>query len=204
MSATSSYSGTYCTCEGFTPTDASQLDQACGKAREMVATVRSKLAAMSGDVAIALKHHFKLDVSAARGIGRVYQEKQIDGILSVFAKMDSDFAAGMTYVAGSLSAVATTDRLNPRVIKIHPPFFTLSPVDQATGLIHEHAHFASRLPGAFNTISDRGWPRLKGYHELNPDVYRGLTTDKALKNADCYAYFAREVAEPASYTWIGD
>ena len=31
-----------------------------------------------------------------------------------------------------------------------------------------------------------------------------LTTDQALKNADCYAYFAREVAEPDSYVWIGD
>jgi hypothetical protein len=198
------YKGTYCACEGFASIDAIQLDRACGKARAMVGTVHRKLAEMSGDVAIGLKHHFKLDVTAARGVGRVYQEKQIDAILSVFAKMDSDFKAGMTYVAGSLGAVGTTASMNPRVIKIHPPFFTLSPLDQATGLIHEHAHFASRLPGALNTISDRGWPFFKAYHELNPEVYRGLTTDKALKNADCYAYFAREVAEPGSYTWIGD
>ncbi len=201
MSTPSSHKGTYCTCEGFTPTDAFQLDRACGKAREMVTTVLSKL---GGDVAIALKHHFKLDVAAARGVGRAIQEKHIDFIRSVFAKMDSDFKAGMTYLAGSQSAVGTTRRVNPKLIKIHPPFFTLAPLDQATGIIHEQAHFASRLPGAVNTISDRGWPFFKGYHELNPDVYRGLTTGVALKNADCYAYFAREVAEPGSYTWIGD
>ena len=129
---------------------------------------------------------------------------QINGIRSVFTKIDSDFKSGMTYVAGSLNAVGTTSRLNPKVIRIHPPFFTLQWIDQATAIIHEQAHFASRLPGALNTISDRGWPFAKAYHELNPAAYRALTTDQALKNADCYAYFARELAEPGTYVWIGD
>lgn len=198
-----SIKGTYCTCQGFTPVEAAQLDRACGKAWEMVTKVANNLGTMSGDVAGALKHHFKLDLAAARGIGRVYQEKQIEAICSVYVKIHSDLQTGMTYVAGHKNAVGTTGRLDPGVISIHPPFFTLTWLDQATGIIHEQAHFASRLPWAFNTITDLGW-FSKAYHELNPQAYLALTTDQALKNADCYAYFAREVAEPDSYVWIGN
>lgn len=201
------YKGANCDCEGMDPPTARRVDLACGKARQFAKDAQQKLAAQDGAAATALKHHFKLDQGAARGIGRAVQQYHLDYIASVFRKIESDLAGRMTYVRasgwnpfnpGGQFGVAFTMPVNPRVVRLAPTFFTnVSDSGDlwAWVLFHEQVHFASRnSPAGLNAIGD------KAYLELDPRKYRNLTTDQALKNADSYTNFARELLDPG-FVW---
>ena len=203
----SSYNVTYV---GFTDQEMEDVDAAYGKALEYLRTVRHRLASanveagsVSADMALSLKHHFNLDVSVPkRDVGRYFQSKVLERISSVYQKIESDLSSGMTYHKGSASNSGETPRMNPKFIVIDPPFFMRSGAkNKARDLIHEQAHFASRAPGNFNTITDHGWWWQLDYYEINPRAYKNLTTEQALTNADCYAWFAWELVEPGSFFW---
>jgi hypothetical protein len=190
----------YCKCDGFTPQESQEVDEAVRQAQDMVRTV---LTDSSPSVASALKHHFKIDVAAARGIGLGFQDQWITGIYDVFRKIQQDFQMGMTYVKTSGSAAGSTASFRPEVVYLYPNFFSIgaNPL-RGRAIIHEQAHFASRLPGALNTIKDRGWPWAKDYYELNPSAYSNMSTGEALHNADSYAWFAYEVCYPGNFIWV--
>jgi hypothetical protein len=204
------YNATYI---GFTADEMIELDSAYGKALEFVRTTQQRLGTTDmelgsyrADVASALKHHFKLDITVAHriSIGSAWQQQIVNGILSVYKQIEFDLLSGMTYEKGTGSDIGNTARFNPHEITIDPPFFENHSDDRtrARDLIHEQAHYASRAPGNFDAISDRGWwPWWQAYYEINPTVYKNLTTDQALTNADCYAWFAWELA--SGLTWPG-
>ena len=126
----SSYNVTYV---GFTDQEMEDVDAAYGKALEYLRTVRHRLASanveagsVSADMALALKHHFNLDVSVPkRDVGRYFQSKVLERISSVYQKIESDLSSGMTYHKGSASNSGETPRMNPKFIVIDPPFFAL-------------------------------------------------------------------------------
>jgi len=75
----SSYNVTYV---GFTDQEMEDVDAAYGKALEYLRTVRHRLASanveagsVSADMALALKHHFNLDVSVPKRRGPIFPEQ---------------------------------------------------------------------------------------------------------------------------------
>jgi LysM repeat protein len=113
--------------------------------------------------------------------------------------MQSDLGKGMNYTKGSYGGAIA--RTTSNEIVLYAPFFTRSFKLQPFDLIHEQAHYAK---GTWKPIIDVGsipWVATGAYAELDFDTYSQLAPDDALRNADCYAWFAHEIADPNSFTW---
>ncbi len=205
--STGTYVGINCKCEGFTQQDALQIDLAAGRAKQFATATQQKLGSWGPDVIAALKHHFKIDTSKARGIGTVYQDNWIQYIASVYRKMVSDFIGGMTYILGGdwnpmtwpgacSGNPAFTVRVNPKAIHLNRSFVQSGSSGNmwSWALLHEQAHFASRnSPGGFNSIADYA------YFD-DTKKYLRLSTDQALHNADSFTNFAKELLDPG-FDW---
>jgi len=209
------YVGQYCTVRGCTQERAEKIDQLCGQAKEWVECVLDKIRGVSvetgdvlpSDVANALDRHFHIDVQVAHGIGIYAAGMLIRNIVKVFEKMKLDFNGGMIYICetGKWNPYCRqplyVHRINPKVVHICPRFFDEigSELLQRVFLLHESVHFASRLPGAPNTIP--GFSLSEVYRFENPEKYRKLSTYSALRNADSYAHFAWELCEPGTFVF---
>lgn len=123
-------------------------------------------------------------------------------ILSVYRKMQSDLGNGMNYKKGDWGrAVARTPSFGSTIV-IYAPFFTRSFTLQPFDLIHEQAHYAK---GSWKPIVDVGSTLFTtgAYAEHDLDSYSQLTPADAVRNADCYAWFAHEIADPKTFYWPG-
>jgi hypothetical protein len=112
------YRGAHCTCSGFDLNIAPQIDVGAGKARQFLASTRSKLDAvnpclpvlgLSDDrnptaiaakaISLALRHHFHFDPIQRAGLA--VPTAFYDSIKRVYDKMSTEFATGITYVLGT-------------------------------------------------------------------------------------------------------
>ncbi len=198
------YKGVYCDCEGMTEAEAARVDNACREVKEFAAQVIEEMGRQGPGVTLALKHHFRLDVAAARGVGRQYQDNQISYITSVFRKIREDITLRMTYVRASgldprgWINPAFVAKVGPKVVHLSPGFFKNVPDSGsvwAWALLHEQAHFASRKsPAGINSITDHV------YLDEDPKAYMAMSTQKALTNADSFKNFARELLD-GGFNW---
>jgi LysM repeat protein len=121
-------------------------------------------------------------------------------IREVYKKMQFDLDKGMNYERGNYGGAVA--RATSTEIVIYAPFFSRSFTLQPFDLIHEQAHYAK---GTWKPIGDVGstWFTTGAYAELDLDSYSQLTPDDAVQNADCYAWFAHEIADPKTFYWPG-
>ncbi len=122
-------------------------------------------------------------------------------VSAVFLQIQVDLQSRMTYTYSDWSpAQARTPSFGRGEIIIYKPFvtFNINPSLKAYALIHEHAHYAR---GSWRSITDVGstWFTTGAYAELDFKKYENLSTEDALRNADCYAWFARELTDTGFY-----
>jgi nucleoid-associated protein YgaU len=157
--------------------------------------IEARVLALDGNGSI-----LAIDFNAKQADDLVRNELWLNVIREVYKKMQSDLDKGMNYERGNYGgAIARTTSTE---IILYAAFFTRSFKLQPFDLIHEQAHYAR---GSWKPIVDVGstWVTDGAYAELDMDSYSNLTRDDAARNADCYAWFAHEIADPGSFTWPG-
>jgi hypothetical protein len=96
-----------------------------------------------------------------------------------------------------MARLPTLSASDPREIHLNPTFLQLpsSGGGWAWALFHEQVHYASRhAPAGLNDIGD------KAYFELELPKYMRLRPAEAIRNADSYTWFARELVDP-QFIW---